>query len=212
MGLSLPLVEFYTPGLVAVWLSLAASVALVVAGALVVELVDAVAVVAVLVWVAMVSPLHQSGLGLFPMASALPQVSKVVFCLLRGLYHPVLGVALAQECCLVLGFAPPSAELHLGSSLAESHLAPPAVVFGLDHPSVESCLVHLTRLPFCLSSPSWASLAWGLSWVLGSAPSWVSSQVVAPWIHPLPHQVLVLGTSLVMPLGLPVCLDPPTAL
>ena len=81
--------------------------ALVVAGAPVVELVDAVA--SAVARVATVSPLCQSGLGLFPMASAFPQVSKVVFRLLRGLYHPVLGVALAQECCLVLGFAPPSA-------------------------------------------------------------------------------------------------------
>ena len=46
MGLSLPLVEFYTLGLAVAWLSLAASVALVVAGAPVVELVDAVAAVA----------------------------------------------------------------------------------------------------------------------------------------------------------------------
>ena len=76
MGLSLPLVEFYALGLAAAWLSLAASVALVVAGALGVELVDAVAAP---VRVAAVSPLRQSGLGLFPMASVLPRVSKVVF-------------------------------------------------------------------------------------------------------------------------------------
>ena len=151
MDLSLPLVEFYALGLAVVWLSLAASMALVVAGALVVELVDVVAAVVAPVRVAMVSPLRQSGLGLFPMASVLPQVSKVVYHLLGGLYHPVLGVALAQECRLVVDFAPPSA------------------VFGLDHLSVES---------FCLSSPSWASLVWGLSWVLGSSPalpSWASS-------------------------------------
>ena len=121
-------------------------------------------------------------------------------CLLMGLYRPVLGVALAKECCLLLGFAPPSAE------------------FGLDHPSVESRLVHLTQLPFCFSSFSWASwafLAWGLSWVLGSSsalPSWVSSRVAAIWIHLLPHQVLALGSSLSVPLGLKVCLDPPPAL
>ena len=65
--------------------------ALVVAGAPVVELVGTVAVVAALVRVAMVSPLHQPGLDLFPMASVLPQVSRVVYRLLRGLYHPVLG-------------------------------------------------------------------------------------------------------------------------
>ena len=71
MGLSLPLVEFYTLGLAAAWPSLAASVALVVAGALVVELVDVVAVVAAPVRVAAVSLLHQPGLDLFPMASVL---------------------------------------------------------------------------------------------------------------------------------------------
>ena len=149
------------------------------------------------VWVAMVSPLRQSGLDLFPMASVLPQVSRVVFRLLRGLYHLVLELALAQECCLVLGLAPPSAELHPGSPSVESRLAPP------------------TQLSFCFSSPSWASLAWGLSWVLGSSPalpSWVSSRVVAPWIHLLPHQVRVLGASLVMPLGLRAYLDPPAVL
>ena len=112
-----------------------------------------VVAVAAPVRVATVSPLRQSGLGLFPMASALPQVSKVVCRLLRGLYHPVLGLALAQERCLVLGLAPPSA------------------AFGPDHP---------TQLPFCFSSPSWASSAWGLSWVsglhllclLGFLPGW----------------------------------------
>ena len=128
-----------------------------------VELVDAVAAVAALVRVATVSPLHQPDLDLFPMVSVLPQVSRVVYRFLRGLYHPVLGLALAQECCLVLGLAPPSAELHPGSSLAESRLAPQAAEFGLDHPSVESHSVHSTRLPFHFSSPSWASLAWGLS-------------------------------------------------
>ena len=195
MGLSLPLVESYTLGLavvlglsvlVVVWLSSAVLVALVVAVAPVVELVDTVAAVAVLVRVATVSPLHQPDLDPFPMASVLSQVSRVVDRLLRGLYHLVLGLVLAQEHCLVLGLAPPAAE------------------FGLDHPSVESRLVHPTRLPFCFSSPSWASLAWGLSWVLGSSPalpSWVSSRVAAPWIHLLPHQVRVLGASLIMPLG-----------
>ena len=197
MDLFLPLVESYALGLAVAWLSSAVSVALVVAVALVVELVDVVAAVAALVRVATVSPLHQPGLDLFPVASVLPQVSSVAFRLLRGLYHPVLGVALAQEHCLVLGLAPPSVELHLGS------------------PSAESRLAHPTQLPFCFSSPSWASLAWGLSWVLGSSPalpSWVSSRVVAPWIHLLPHQVQVLGTSLVMPLGLQAYLDPPAAL
>ena len=105
------------------WLSLVALVAWVVAGAPVVELVDAVAAP---VWVAMVLTLHQSGLGLFPMASALPQVPKVVCHPLRGLHHPVLGLVLAQECCLVLGLVPPVAE------------------FGLD---------HSTQLSFCFSSP-----------------------------------------------------------
>ena len=148
MGLSLPLVESYALGLAAVWLSLVVSVALVVAGAPVVELVDAVVVVAAPVQVATVSPLHQPDLDPFPMASVLPQVSRVVYRLLKGLYHPVLGLALAQECCLVLGLAPPSAELHLGSPSVESRLAPPAAEFGLDHLSVESHSVHLARLPF----------------------------------------------------------------
>ena len=66
--------------------------ALIVAGALVVELVDAVAAP---VWVAAVSLLHQPGLDLFPMVSVLSQVLWVVLCLPRGLYHLVLGVALA---------------------------------------------------------------------------------------------------------------------
>ena len=149
------------------------------------------------------------------MASVLPQVPRVVFRLLKGLYHPVLGVALAQECCLVLDLAPPSVGLHPGIPLAESRLAPQAAEFGLDHPSVEARSAHPTWLPFCLSSPSWASLAWDLSWVLGPSsalPSWVSSRVAAPWIHLLPHQVWVLGTSLVMPLGQQACSDPPPAL
>ena len=119
-----PLVEFYALELAAVWLPLAASVALVVAGALVVELVGVVAAVVALVQVATVSPLRQPGLDLFPKASVLPQVSMVVFRLLRSLYHPVLGLA----------------------------------------------LVHSTQLPFNFSSPSWASSAWGLSWVLGRRP------------------------------------------
>ena len=129
------------------------SVALVVAVAPVVELVDAVAAVAAPVQVAAVSPLHQPDLDPFPMASVLSQVSRVVYRLLRGLYHPVLGLALAQECCLVLGLAPPSAELHLGSPSAESRLAPPAAEFGLDHPSVGSRLAHPTWLPFLLFFP-----------------------------------------------------------
>ena len=212
MGLFLPLVESYALVLAAVWLSSAASVALVVAVAPVVESVD---MVAALVQVATVLPLHQPGLDLFPMASVLPQVSRVVFCLLKGLYHPVLGVALTQECCLVLGLAPASVELHPGSPSVESRLAPPAVEFGLDHPSVEARSAHPAWLPFCFSSPSWASSVWDLSWVLGPSPalpSWVSSQVAAPWIHLLPHQVRMLGASLVMLLGQQACSDPPPAL
>ena len=78
VGLALPLVESYALGLVAaLGLSLAALVALVVA------VVDAVVVaavaVAVLVWVATVSHLHQPDLDPFPMASVLPQVSRVVY-------------------------------------------------------------------------------------------------------------------------------------
>ena len=243
--------------------------ALVVSGAPVVELVDTVAAVAAAVQVATVSPLCQCGLGLSPMALALPQVSKVTFNLLRGLYHPALGLSSARKCCLVLDLALLSMELPLGSPSVESRLAPPAVEFGLDHPSVvshsvhpavefgldhlsvvshsvhpavefgrdhpsvasrsvhpavefgldhpsvASRSVHSARLSFCFSSPSSVSVAWGLSWVLGfspALPSWISSWVVAPWIHLLPYQVLVLGTSLVMPLGLLVCLDPPPAL
>ena len=205
-----PVVELVSPVATVV-----VPVALVVAGALVVELVVTVAAVAVPVRVAVVSPPPQPGLDPFPMASVVSQVSRVVFCLLRGLYHPALGLALAQEHCLALDLAPLSMELPPGSPSVESCLAPPAAEFGLDHLSVASRSVHQTQLPLCFSSPSWDSVAWGLSWVLGSSPalpSWVSSWVVAPWIHLLPHQVLVLGTSSVMPLGLPVCLDPPLAL
>ena len=198
MGLSLPLVEFYALGLVAAWLSLAASVALVVAGAPVVELVDAVAAVVVPVWVATVSPLRQSGLGLFPMASALPQVSKVVCRLLMGLYHPVLGLAFAQERCLVLGLVPSSA------------------AFGLDHPSVESRSVHSTQLPFCFFFPLLGLPRlgvflgfWGLHLLclLGFLPGWRPHGSTFS-----PHQVRVLGASLVVPLGLRAYLDPPAAL
>ena len=53
-----------------------------------------------------------------------PPVSRVVFHFPRGLYPPVLGLALAQERCLVLDLAPLSVELPPGSPLAESHLAP----------------------------------------------------------------------------------------
>ena len=150
------------------------AVALVVAEALMVELVGMVAAVAVPVWVAAVSPPPQPGLDPFPMASVLSQVSRVVFRLLRGLYQPALGLALAQECCLVLDLAPLSTELPPGSPLAESCLAPPAAEFGLDHPSVASHSVHPARLPFCFSSPSWASVVWGLHLLclLGFLPGW----------------------------------------
>ena len=79
MGLFLPLVESYALGLVVAWLSLVVSVALVVAGAPVVELVDAVAAVAAGPGGNGISLTRQSGLDLFPMASALSQVSRVVF-------------------------------------------------------------------------------------------------------------------------------------
>ena len=133
----------------------------------------------------------------------------------KGSVSPSLGVGIGTGALSGAGSCSLSVELPPGSPLAESHLAPPDVEFGLDHPSVASHSVHPTWLPSCFSLPSWASLAWGLSWVLGSLPalpSWFSSWVAAPWIHPLPRQVLVLGASLVMPLGLPVCLDPPPAL
>ena len=106
------------------WLSSAALVSLVVAGAPVVELVGAVVAVAALVQVAAVSPLPQPGLDPFPMASVLSQVSRVVFRLLRDLYLPGLGLVLAQEHCLVLDLVPLSAELHPGSPSAEFRLAP----------------------------------------------------------------------------------------
>ena len=138
-------------------------------------------VVAVLAWVAVVSTPHQLDLDPPPVALALPQVSQVAFCPLRGLHHLVLELAFALAWCLVLGPA---------------------------HPPVESCSVCPARLPFCFSSlfPSWASSAWDPS--LGSfpvSPSWVSSQVATPWIHPLPHRVQVLGASLVVPPGHQVC-------
>ena len=166
MGLSLPLVEFYALELVAVWLSLAALVALVVAGALVVELVDAVAAP---VRVATVSPLCQSGLNPSPMVSALPQVSRVVCCLLRGLHHPVLGLA----------------------------------------------LVHSTQLPFFFSFPFLGFLGLGSFLGFGVFTCFAFLGfflVAAPWIHLLPYQVWVLGASLVVPLGLRACLDPPPVL
>ena len=131
----------------------------------------------------------------------------------KGSVLPVLGGGIGPGVVPCVGSCSPSVELHLGSSSAESHLAPPAVESGPDLPSVEARPVHPTQWPF--SSSSWASLAWDLSWVLGSSPalpSWISSRVAVPWIHPLLHQVLVLGTSLVTPLGLQVCLDPPPAL
>ena len=154
----------------------------------------------------------------------------MTFRLPRGLYHPALGLSLAWEHCLALDLVLLSMEPPPGSPSVEFCLAPPAVEFGLDHPSVGSCSVH-PAVEFGLGHSSVTSrsahpavefscfsssfVAWGLSWVLGSSPvlfSWVSSRAAAPWIHLLPHQVLVLSTSLVIPLGLPVCLDPAPAL
>ena len=177
----------------------------------VVAVVGAVAAVAALVRVAVVSPLPQPGPDPSPVASVLSPVSRMVFHLPRGLYPPVLGLALAQECCLVLDLASLSVELPPGSPLAESHLAPPAVEFGLDHPSMQ-CLARFTQLGCLLAFLHLLGLLWlwvflGLSGSSPALPSWVSSWVAAPWIHPLPHQVLVLGASLVVPLVLPVCLD-----
>ena len=126
--------------LVVPWLS-PALVALAVSEALVVELVD----VAAAVRVAMVSTPRQPGLGLFPMVLAPPRVLKVTFRPLRGLYPPALGLSLVREHCLALDPALPSTGLPPGGPPVESLLALPAVEF------------------LCSSSPSWASMAWGLS-------------------------------------------------
>ena len=127
------------------------------------ELVDVVAVVAVAVQVAMVSPPCQPGLGLSPMVLAPPRVSKVTFRPPRGLYPPALGLSLVREHCLALDPAPLSTGLPPGGPPVESRLALPAVEFGLDQSSVASHSVHPALLSFRFFSPSWASVAWGLS-------------------------------------------------
>ena len=116
-------------------------VALAVSEAPVVELVDAAAAVQM----AMVSTPRQPGLGPSPMVLAPPRVLKVTFRLLRGLYPPALGLSLVREHCLVLDPALPSMGLPPGDPPVGSRLALPAVEF------------------LCSSSPSWASVAWGLS-------------------------------------------------
>ena len=128
------------------------------------------------------------------MVLAPPRVSKVVSRLQRGLYPPALGQSLVRDHRLALDPALLSTGLPLGGPTVESLLA---VGF------------------LCSSSPSWASVAWGLSWVLVSSlalPSWVSSWAAVPWIHPLPHQALVLSISFVVVLGLLVCPGLPPAL
>ena len=157
MGLSLPLVEFYALGLAAVWLSLVVSVALVVAGAPVVELVDVVAgggsaglggngIALTSIWPGSVPNGVGSPSGL--KGGVLPS---------KGSVSPGLGGGVGPGVLPGVGSCSPICSIWPGSP-------------------VLSC-------PFCFSSSSWASLAWGLSWVLGSSPalpSWVSSRVAAP--------------------------------
>ena len=137
---------------------------------------------------------RQPDFGPSPMVLAPPWVSKVTSRLLRGLYPPALGQSLVQDHCLALDPALLSTGLPPGGPPMESLLA---VGF------------------LCSSSPSWASVAWGLSKVSGSSPalpSWVSSRAAVPWIHPLPHQALVPSVSFFVVLGLPVCPGLPPAL
>ena len=88
----------------------------------------------------------------------------------RGLYPPALGQSSVRDRCLALDPALVSMDPPPGGPPVESLLA---VEF------------------LCFSSPSWVSVAWGLSLVLASSPalpSWVSSRAAVPWIHPLHHQ------------------------
>ena len=153
--------------------------------------------------VAMVSPLRQSGLGLFPMASALPQVSKVVMSPSKGSVSPGLGARqLAQECCLVLGLAPPSAAFGPSDhpSAAESGSGSP--ICGGSALFAFLPLLGLLRLGVFLGF-------WGLHLLclLGFLPGWRPHGSSFSLIR-----LRVLGVSSVMPLGLQVCLDPPPAL
>ena len=106
-----------------------------------VELVDVAAAV-VAVSAAMVLTPHQPDLGPSPMVLAPPQVSKAASQFLRGLYPPALGQSSVRDRCLALDPALVSMDLPPGGPPVESLLA---VGF------------------LCFSSPSWASVAWGLS-------------------------------------------------
>ena len=98
--------------------------------------------VAVAVRAAMVLTPRQPDLGPSPVVLAPPLVSKVTFCLQRGLYPPALGQSLVRDRCLVLD-----------PTLLSTGLPPGG-------PPVESLLA----VGFLgSSSPSWASVAWGLS-------------------------------------------------
>ena len=139
--LSLPLSKIYALGLAAAWFS-PALVALAVSEALAVELVDAAAAVVAAVRAAMVLTPCQPDLGPSPMVLAPPRVSKVMSRLLRGLYPPALGLSLVWDHCLALDPALLSTDLPPGGPPVESLLAVGSL---------------------CSSSPSWASVAWGLS-------------------------------------------------
>ena len=125
----------------------------------VVELVDVVAAVQV----AMVSTPRQPGLGPSPMVLAPPRVLKVTFRPTRGLHPPALGLFSVWERCLALDPVPLSTGLPSGGPPVESHLALPAVEFGLNRSSVASHSARPARVSFCSFSLSWAFVAWGLS-------------------------------------------------
>ena len=113
MGLSLPPVEFYALGLAATWLSLAASVALAVSGAPVVELVDAVEEVEAAVQVATVSPPCQSGPWSVPNGVGSSSGLKGDVSPSKGSVSPGLGVVIgtgalpgAGSCSSINGASP----------------------------------------------------------------------------------------------------------
>ena len=106
------------------------------------ELVDVGAAVAAAVRAAMVLTPRQPDLGPSPMVLAPPRVSKAASQLQRGLYPPALGQPSVQDRCLMLDPALSSMDPPPGGPPVESLLA---VGF------------------LCFSSPSWASVAWGLS-------------------------------------------------
>ena len=139
--LSLPLSAVHALGLAAAWPS-PALVALVVSETPAVEFVDAAAVVPAAVRAAMVLTPRQPDLGPSPVVLAPPRVSKAASHLLRGQYPPALGQSLVRDRCLMLDPALVSTDLPPGRPPVESLLA---VGF------------------LCSSSPSWASVAWGLS-------------------------------------------------